>query len=284
MTRIDRILAATDLSVGSLQAVHRAAMLAGELGAGLSVLRVVDPDVEDLDLDRARFELLEAVSGVDPSAGFDLDVVTGAPFVEIIRKARSIEADLVVVGFRGRDGGARSGLGTTAERVIRKGDRPVLSVRRRPISTYRRVVVGVDYSEPAGAALDVASALAPRAAVQLIHAYPLLGIRKLEGAGASQEEVAAFVRTIEAREADRLEAYVRERGMHGVSHHVIPGPAQTGLPALARERRADLLVVGSQGSAALRHVLLGSVAEHALRDAGCDVLVVRRGAVAFELP
>jgi nucleotide-binding universal stress UspA family protein len=284
MTALVRILVAAELSAGSLQAVHRAGMLARELAAGLSVVRVVDPDVEDLDLVQARTELEAAVSGVDLPPESDLDVVTGAPFVEIIRKARSIEAGLIVVGFRGPDAGPRSGLGTTAERVVRKGDRPVLSVRRRPAATYRRVMVGVDYSEHAGAALDLASTLAPRAAVQIIHAYPLLGVRKLEAAGASPGEVAAYLRTIEEREAKRLGAYVRERGLHGVSHHVIPGPAQTGLPALARDRRADLLVVGSHGSTALRHVLLGSVAEHALRDAGCDVLVVRRGAVAFELP
>jgi nucleotide-binding universal stress UspA family protein len=284
MSGIDRILVASDLSAESLLAVARATMLATAHRAHLGVLRVVDPDVDDVDLEGAGVELREALARTPAAVGADLAVVSGTPFVEIIRHARATDVDVVVVGYSGQDAGPRSGLGTTVERVIRKGDRPVLSVRRGPRGPYRRLVVGIDYSEHSAQALAFGSVLAPEAAVQVIHAYPLLGVRKLEGAGASHDEVAAYLRTVEVREAERLEAYVRERDVRGVSHHVIPGPAQTSLPALARERRADLLVVGSRGAAGLRHVLLGSVAEHSLRDATSDVLVVRHGAATFELP
>lgn len=56
------------------------------------------------------------------------------------------------------------------------------------------------------------------------------------------------------------------------------------IPAAAKARRADLVAVGTSGLSGLRYVLLGSVAEHVLREAGSDVLAVHPGALAFELP
>jgi nucleotide-binding universal stress UspA family protein len=47
---------------------------------------------------------------------------------------------------------------------------------------------------------------------------------------------------------------------------------------------ADLVAVGTHGLGGLRYVLLGSVAEHVLREARCDVLAVRPKEFEFALP
>lgn len=54
------------------------------------------------------------------------------------------------------------------------------------------------------------------------------------------------------------------------------GVPKARIPEIAGERGADLLVVGSHGRTGLVHLLLGSVAEAAVRHAPCDVWVVRR--------
>lgn len=48
--------------------------------------------------------------------------------------------------------------------------------------------------------------------------------------------------------------------------------------------RADLVAVGTQGLSGLRYILLGSVAEHVLREAPAGVLAVPPPVRAFELP
>jgi nucleotide-binding universal stress UspA family protein len=45
--------------------------------------------------------------------------------------------------------------------------------------------------------------------------------------------------------------------------------------ALAKERSADLIVVGTRKKGSLERLVEGSVAQNVLRHAPCDVLVVR---------
>ena len=44
----------------------------------------------------------------------------------------------------------------------------------------------------------------------------------------------------------------------------------------ARDKEADLIVMGTHGRTGLAHIALGSVAERVVRDAHCPVLTVRR--------
>jgi len=48
--------------------------------------------------------------------------------------------------------------------------------------------------------------------------------------------------------------------------------------------RAELVAVGTTGRTGIPHILLGSVAEHVLRETPCDVLVTRVKPAVFELP
>jgi len=62
----------------------------------------------------------------------------------------------------------------------------------------------------------------------------------------------------------------------GADHLVRVGhPAETILQ-VARDLRADMIVIGSHGRSGLGRVLLGSVAESVVRQASCPVLVVRK--------
>ena len=53
---------------------------------------------------------------------------------------------------------------------------------------------------------------------------------------------------------------------------------------LAKERSADLIIVGTHGRGAIAHMLMGSVAERVVRKAPCPVLTVRQGEHEFIMP
>lgn len=143
---IKQILCPVDFSATADLASRYAVALAEANGAIVTLLHVVAPVIAALpgetvlpDLAQANIdELAEAcrerlaktvgdlaVSGVT----LQYRVVSGVPFVEIIRVAREMVSDLIVMGSHGRTGLGHLLIGSVAERVVRKAPCPVLTVR-----------------------------------------------------------------------------------------------------------------------------------------------------------
>lgn len=145
MLEIRRILAAVDLGEQTPLVLRHAAEVARRFSSELVVCHVVEthdllaglppvgesyfpPDWPDQAVAAAKEKGAEIlVQSGAPEAR--LEIRTGSPFVEIVRLAREIEAELVVLGTHGRGPVAHLLLGSVAERVVRKCPCPVLTVR-----------------------------------------------------------------------------------------------------------------------------------------------------------
>lgn len=143
------------------------------------------------------------------------------------------------------------------------------------MSRFRAVLVPMDFSETAGAALDLAIALVRPGGgtIHLLHAYEVpLGSIPPYGV-AVPESLLAEVRDAAARRLAKAAQKVAAAGVPCESH-VVYGPAADAIVEAAREHGADLVVMGTRGLSGLKHVLLGSVAERTVRLAPCPVLTV----------
>jgi nucleotide-binding universal stress UspA family protein len=141
-----------------------------------------------------------------------------------------------------------------------------------------RVVVGVDDSEQAAAALRwaLAEGALRRCTVEVVHAWspPLsalpfgatLVIPVDEAAvdAAARDSVDELVDGALAEMDDRPPEVLRT---------ILPGGAATTLVEVSED--ADLLVVGSHGRSGFRRIVLGSVAMACVSHAACPVVVVR---------
>ena len=144
------------------------------------------------------------------------------------------------------------------------------------MSRFRTVLVPMDFSEAANAALDAAVGLARESGgtIHLLHAYELpLGTIPPYGVAVPE----ALLGQVRAAEARRLEKACHKVTAAGVAceTHVVHGPAADAIAEAARSFGADLIVIGTRGLTGLKHVLLGSVAERTVRLAPCPVLTVR---------
>src|ERR1044071_8824355 len=83
-------------------------------------------------------------------------VVTGDPFDGILRTAAAVNANLIVMGSHRKQLLLDIIVGTTIERVIRKGTFPVLMVNNEAQRRYERVVAPVDMSASSADALRTA--------------------------------------------------------------------------------------------------------------------------------
>jgi nucleotide-binding universal stress UspA family protein len=146
--------------------------------------------------------------------------------------------------------------------------------------SIRKILVAVDFSEPSEAALEAAIDFAGRfgAALRVFHAFelpiPLVSPYEVAIPDKYLEETR---RAAEARLAEAVKR-VRKAGLSADSE-LGEGPAAAAIVRAAESWGADLLVLGTHGHTGLKHLLLGSVAERALRSAPCSTLAVkaRRG-------
>jgi nucleotide-binding universal stress UspA family protein len=147
LTALKRILVPTDFSDPSQEALGTAMAFAERFGATLDLVHVaveatyaLPPplDVASLPIDigasleRAAVGLAAEEARVR-EAGIACDSATlvGRADREIVARARSTGADLIVMGTHGRSGLAHALLGSNAERVVQHAPCPVLIVPRR---------------------------------------------------------------------------------------------------------------------------------------------------------
>jgi len=141
--RLKRIVVPIDLSEISVQALPYAAEFAQKFGAEIILLHVMEPQFPPPKVRPVRPEAIEHdEEGVAENylkrlrqevLDEDLRVRTtlrnGAPFHEITRAATSLGADMIILTTHGYTGLKHVALGSTAERVVRHADCPVLVVR-----------------------------------------------------------------------------------------------------------------------------------------------------------
>ncbi|WP_178916079.1 universal stress protein [Natronomonas gomsonensis] len=138
---IGSILVPTDGSESAQTAVDQAGKLARSVDGTLHVIYVVETG-QVINGDRVR-RLQEALEEIGEKA-LDLaleqvqsstylptetSILNGLPYLEIVRYAEEHDVDCIVMGTHGQKGIRRFLLGSTTDRVIRRADVPVISVK-----------------------------------------------------------------------------------------------------------------------------------------------------------
>jgi nucleotide-binding universal stress UspA family protein len=184
--------------------------------------------------------------------------------------------DLLVLGAQGQHPVRDFALGSTAERLLRRVHRPVLVVRGQPARGYRQALVPVDFSADSRAALALAAGLAPRAELNVLHAFEVPFEGKMRFAGVAEERILHYRRAARQDARAQMDELLAGPGLPAgrLTRHIAHGYAPALIARAAQDLGADLVAIGKHGTSALEDLLLGSVTLHTLASARCDVLVV----------
>ena len=146
-----------------------------------------------------------------------------------------------------------------------------------------RILVPIDFSETAQHALDYAGDLAQMfgAEVHLLHVVPDPVAQGWAGE-ATGMVIPDLLRTWEADSDQRLQ----DIAIEGVTVERVTAVGHDFVEILkyASGNGIDLIVMGTHGPGAVKHMLLGSVAEKVVRKAPCPVLTVRHPGYEFIMP
>ncbi|MCO8268270.1 universal stress protein [Haloferax sp. AB510] len=292
----DRLLFPTDGSEGADAVLDHVVDMADAHDATLHLLHVAPPKPERRPnlrdegdegdgaagerrrTDGERFVSDAAARASQSDAGVVTSVEHGEPYRVITEYAAEQDVDLVVMPTHGRTGLSRLLLGSTTERVVRRSDVPVLTIRPDAATDlaypYADVLTPTDGSACATAAVTFGSELAA-ATDAALHAVSVVNV----AAFGADIRGPLLIDELEERASDAVEQAgdvaaaagvetVRESVGRDVSiHH--------GILAYIDEHDVDLVVMGTHGHTGFDRYMLGSVAEKLVRTSPVPVVTVR---------
>ena len=278
------ILVATDGSPAGDGVFRAASLIAGKSSAKISVCVVIEPlpvlvphpwlalplaPPPDL-FTGARDRVAANIRELAPEGlAWQVEVEYGRPSTEIAKKAREINAQLVVIGLVHHGVMDRVLDGDTALEIVRYSRTPVLLASANWKALPARAVFAVDFSaqsvEAARAGLRL---MGDGSTVILTHVRPIPMVSDGMGRWAMEYEEAA--KTELARIAQALNAPSGIR----IEQALLRGSPSPTILAFADEKRADLVVAGTHGAGLVERLLIGSVATRLMRHSTRSLLVV----------
>lgn len=270
-----KIIFPTDFSDKSADAVPVAAQLARLLDADLHLIHVLSPVMPGftIPLHNADEQHRQAVTLIEQA--FDelqtmpclsevrvhKQLLTGTDPEDLLDDDRFTDADLLVMASAGATGVAGVLMGSNAEHLIQRAKLPVLVLKNPPgYLDLKTVVFASDFQDHYDESIDFLKSLLDGFEQPTLH---LLFVNTLS----------RFVPTHEIR--PRMEAFAARYALSGYTlNQQDELDVETGLLAFSRDKKADLIVLGTHGRRGLRHLLQGSIAEDVANHSPIPVLTL----------
>jgi len=271
VSKLDKILVATDRSMFSEGALTAAITFAKHCSSKLYVMTVVEknPEYETAGAELLQKETEEAARYL---ASLKVRALEEIPSCEtilrrgdsasrlIVEEAVQKEIDMIAVGRRGRSGLEKVLLGSAAAKVIGHAPCKVLVVPRAARIGYKNILVATDGSEHANTAGTDAIEVAKRTGSRLMVISVVPSEDQKGKARANVGDIALA--------AQQAGVHAEKIALAGKPHEVI---VET-----AKSMGVDLIVMGAYGKTGLRRLLMGSTTEKVIGLAPCAILVAKR--------
>jgi len=284
-------------------ALKRAVTIAKNNKAKLKVVEVIEElrremqmlitstrlaDLQEVAITEQSRQLERIIAPIkDEGVQVTAKVLIGTPFLEIIREVLRNKHDLVMKIAKGKGGPREILFGSTAMHLMRKCPCPVWVIKPTHRKKYGRIMAAVD-PEPSDEVkkalntkiMELATSLARLGGSEfhVVHVWHVYFEQKLTGRGGlSQSDVDRL-----ARETGKmhkgwlnglLDKYAPDIPKDRI--HLHKGYAEIMIPALAKRKRIELIVMGTLWRTGIKGLFIGNTAEKVLQQVDCSVLTVK---------
>jgi len=275
------ILLATDCSEYSEGAVREAINMAKSCDSRLYVMSVAEINPEFMALAPLAIEeiektirgYLEKIMGKAAQENVECEIIIRegeGPHSFIIEEAAKKQADLIVMGRRGRTGLSRVIMGSETARVIGHTSCKVLVVPRSSSIKWKSIIIATDGSKYSEAAARESIKMAKKCTGLPGQASTcsLLALAVIPEYATEEETktVTNAVREIKQNaEKENLKAETS----------IQKGKPSEIIVKFAKEKNADIIVMGSHGRTGLQRLLMGSVTASVIGHTDRAVMVVK---------
>lgn len=306
MKNFKNILVAIDTRLESHPILKQAALIAKQNGATVKVIDIVPDfswtvrmtlsDHEEVrkTLGEDKQQKLAAVVQSLQEQGIEAEakVLWGKSSVEIIREVLRGKHDLVLRVAKGNQSRERGFFGATGRRLLRECPSAVWLIPEVESEGFKHVLACVDPSteheldaELNDKVFEIATGVSERheAELSIIHAWSI-DSEQLMKHRMSSEDFERLVNRQRSAYQERLNTFLQTHGSSVEADHVYLVKSDPGyaIPEFAREKKVDLVVMGTVARSGLTGMVIGNTAERILADLECSVLALKPN--SFESP
>jgi universal stress protein E len=314
MRRFKNILFVADSGLKGSDAFERAVSLTENNQASLTVVDVVERVIAGIGMseggpisaDLQAAMVREHTQGLETLVApfrkrieIHIKVLTGVPFLEIIREVLRNGHDLVIRIPETWDWRDRL-FGSDDMHLLRKCPCPVWLIKPQAPKAYRCILAAVDVGDehlPAELEsqralnrqiLEMASclALSEFAELHIVHAWHAVAESAIRGAfmQTPEDDIIAYVEQVRRQCEASLDGLIREvtgnLGQDALDYlklqtHLVKGLARKDIATLAKRIEADLVVMGTVARTGVPGFIMGNTAETILNQIDCSVLAIK---------
>lgn len=306
MKRFKNILLICNFDTKQHIAVERAVSLAQQNEARLTVFSVVKDIPADMGIAivsataqeffrqviNDRQEQLNALLVDINQQGVKAEamVVTGSPFIEIIRQVLRDEHDLVILAAEGKGGIKERLFGSTSMHLMRKCPCPVWVVKPENRTRYKKIMAAVDVTSdfpdvkrnslnPLILQLAASMTRMDSSVLHVVQVWSVFGEGYINVRGNLSDKSIKNLRKLNkqhfASRLDQLLAGIDLKDIICRRHLPRNENVPKAIVKLAKSEAIDLLVMGTVCRTGIAGFIIGNTAEKVLSEVNCSVLTVK---------
>lgn len=296
---VERAVALAENNQASLTVVSMIERFAA--AAGMLESEATPADLQSLVTQGHEQHLAALIEPYQDRMSIQTQVLTGIPFLEVVREVLRCEYDLVIKPTGTHDWLDRL-FNSDDMHLLRKCPCPVWLIKPEAPETCRRILAAVDVGDDYPQAelraryalnqqvLEMAGSLALSefAELHIVHAWDAVGENLMRTRApfmsGTEDKITRYVEQVRIRHQHNLEALMREMthrlGQNAIDYlkpqiHLIKGLARKEVPALSKQLEADLIVMGTVARTGIPGFIMGNTAESILNQIDCSVLAVK---------
>lgn len=285
-------------------AFHQALYVANQIQAEVTILTIIEELAELADLSRYSVSTLSLLENATrecqqhldqhiqqlqsqyPDIDFHSQVATGVPYVEIIKAASQLQADMIVIDAHRVHKESACQWGTSTRHLMRESEVPIWALhQQQETPKLDNILVSLDVTHLDNTALNekllryaYEFALINEARLSLCHAWELESEGYLrEWSRCSDLEIAVIAQQLRDDREDRLTQLMADYSHSRVPMQMImlEGSAKTVLPEYINNHDIDLVIMGSLSRTGIAGFVMGNTAEFMLDKIQCSVLTLK---------
>ena len=283
MVLLKNILLATDFSKSSEHVLEHAIEIAKIFKSEITLIYVLP---NNIDNEKAKTLLKEFASKQLDLINDKIkneDVSTSKPILEygifsdkITQAAEKINANMIIIGAGEKLKGNVLQLGSNAEKIIKKSNKPVFVVKNEKEFNIKKIFCPVDFSAESKRALKNAITMSHRFKAQIVifTVYEVAHLYSIQNKVSIEEEI----EIIHASHEKKFTAFLSDFNLVGLDLIL---EIKQGLPDVEILKAiikydSDLLIIGTTGKSGISKILMGSVTEKVIRKIPSSFITLKK--------